>query len=109
MAKAQNYRAGDTTHTFLMRGTNGGGEHHTTLKESIYWEGGHRTHFVVVGTAHNIPILQAGTECGKNLILAGAESKIVGKDSQGELARIFQDTLFFFIRTSKNGLRLSCS
>ena len=28
--------------------------HRTTLKESIYWEGGHRTYFVGVGTPHNI-------------------------------------------------------
>ena len=45
---------GDTTHTFLMSGTNGVGTPHNFERKHILGGGGHRTYVVGVGTPHNI-------------------------------------------------------
>ena len=48
------YWKGGTLHITSWWVEQRGWGHRTTLKESIYWEGGHRTYFVGVGTPHNI-------------------------------------------------------
>ena len=50
MAKAQNYRGGDTAHTFLMSGTNGVGTPHNFERKHIL--GGRDTAHTLFGLGH---------------------------------------------------------
>ena len=66
VAKAQNYRGGDTAHTFLMSGTNGVGTPHNFERKHILG-GGDTAHTLFMGgtiwegTLHNIERIKVGT------------------------------------------------